>query len=459
MPRPTSDLPELRGLPLLGCSIQFARDPLGFVTRSLTAGDLVRVRIGPGTMCFVHHPEQIEQVLVGLKDQTRKDRVTRRLSLILGNGLLTSEGAEWLRHRRIAAPSFQPKQIGGYADTMVASTARFLSSLPAEGERDLRPDMMRLTLDIVVRTLFDPSMHGRVDSVQELIDVLIESATNEAQGIDSLLPIWVPTPSRARIQRTRKSIDEMFYAVIRARRAATEQGDDLLSRLLAARDEDGQGFSDEQLRDELVTIFIAGHETTAIVLTFALYLLAAHPAEQGALYEEVQGALGDRPATGADIARLPRTAAVVNEVMRLYPPAWIIGREALSDVEVGGYTIPAGHELTLLQWVVHRDPRWWREPAAFRPDRWQNGETDGNPRFAYFPFGGGPRVCVGNHFAKMEAVLALATLVQGLEVSLRPGFQPTLVPSITLRPKEMPLRFRRRAGGGAPVAWGPPHTT
>ena len=256
-------------------------------------------------------------------------------------------------------------------------------------------------------------------------------------GWAALLPWWqrLPTPGNRRFRRAKAEIDAVMYDTIARRRAGEKAGDDLLSRLLAARDEDGSRMSDRQLRDELVTLFLAGHETTALALSYSFYLLAQHPDAEARLAAELDEVLQGKPPTAADVPRLRSTEWVIKESMRLYPPATSIGREAVCDTEIGGYFVPKGAQVSPVQWVVHRDARWFDDPEAFKPERWDNDLARRLPRCAYFPFGDGPRVCIGNQFAIMEAVLVLATVAQRYRLALAPGFQLELLPSVTLRPK------------------------
>ncbi len=255
------------------------------------------------------------------------------------------------------------------------------------------------------------------------------------------LSAWVPTPRNLAMNRAVKQIDELLYRIITKRRAS-EPRDDLLGTLLAAQDDEGARMSDEQLRDEAITLSLAGHETTALALAHTLYLLSKHPDVERRLHAEIASVLGGRLPTAADVRALPYTECVLKETMRLYPPAWTTGREVAEEVEIGGYVIPKGAQILASQWVVHRDPRWFPNPEGFDPDRWAPDRARDLPRFAYFPFGGGPRVCIGNHFAMMEATLILAILVQRFRIELHPGQRLALRPTATLRQAGPGLRVR-----------------
>ncbi|MEZ4240289.1 MAG: cytochrome P450 [Myxococcota bacterium] len=275
--------------------------------------------------------------------------------------------------------------------------------------------------------------------VGEMLTDLMLAFEREQRSVWRFVPAWVPGAHRRRAAAHTEELQALVLSLV-AERRQRPAGDDLLWRLLEARDEDGRGMDDAQVRDEALTLFLAGHETTALALSYALWLLALHPEAQAAVRAE-GAALGRRPGA-ADLGALPYTAAVVQEVLRLYPPAWGFGRETVRPVTLGGRTLPAGTHVVTMPWILHRDPRWWREPARFRPERWLPGpggapaETASLPRFAYVPFGGGPRVCIGSHFATMEAVLALSVLVAERRYRAVPGFAPKLVPSVTLRARD-----------------------
>lgn len=432
-----SPLPGPRGLPWLGMLGPFARDPLGFIERcARDHGDAVGFTVAGKRLFLLSHPDRIQEVLVEHAGASLKDEITSGLSRILGEGLLTSEGATWRRQRKLAAPSFSRADIADYGQAMGARAAALADEIDAAGPgtRDVHDDLTRVTLDVVVATLFAREVPG-ADAVGATVGELLSAFRQAYMGGQRVLPDWVPTRARRTVWRTRRQIDELLGGVIRAARASGQRGSDLLSRLLAATDDDGTGMDDRRLRDEIVTMFLAGHETTAAALTAALYLLANHPEEAAVVRRETDEVLGGRPAGAADLARLRRTEAVVREAMRLYPPAWIIGREATRELRLAdGVVIPPGGQILLSQWVVHRDPRWFAEPDRFRPARWLDGSTAELHKYAFFPFGGGPRVCIGNHFAMLEAVVVLATLMDRLELAALPTTRLDLEPAVTLRP-------------------------
>lgn len=427
------DIPGPRGLPFVGSLFSLARDPVAFyggLPRQW--GDVCSFWLGSERTVIVAHPDGIQQVLVDLRDVMHKNSVTAGLGRVLGRGLLTSEDPLWGRQRKLAAPSFQPRQLGVYGQAMLAAARRGLSRV-VDGPRDIHADMVDVTREIVLETLF-----GAADAEGERVARLVEDFQGlferELRSPLRLLPRSFPSPVTVRMARIRAALAEVIDRVV-AERQGKPPGDDLLSRLMAARDEDGAPMSPEQLRDEAITVFLAGHETTALALTFALWLLASHPGAQAELRAEIEAVTGGAPLAPEHRKDLRLVEAVVQETMRLHPPAWVIGRAPTEDVVVQGFQIRKGDEVLVPIYALHRDPRFWKDPDAFRPDRWTTGEADAVPRFAYFPFGGGPRVCVGNHFAMMEAVLVLAEWIRALEVSPVPGARLELMPSVTLRPR------------------------
>lgn len=447
----TPRLPGPQANPLVGMMPRFAADPLGtLLALQRTYGDIVRIPLGLNTLHMLTHPDDIEQVL--LKDARLywKDDVTRSLNLTLGDGLLTSEGETWKRHRRLVAPALRKKQIDTYAAAMVQAATQGASRLADGQVLDVSHLAMGVTLQIVAETLFGADVHAEATEIGETIEHLMEDFVLQVRTWRWLVPQAVPLPSRVKIRREFARVDRLLRGIIAERRAqegaaGEEERDDLLSLLLRARDEGGERLDDDALRDEAVTIFVAGHETTALNLTFTLLLLSEHPEVAAKLEAEVDGVLGGRRAQASDLPRLPYAEAVVKESLRLYPPAWTVGRQPLEDVEIAGFPLPKGAQIVLPQWVVHRDPRWYPLPERFRPERWLDGSEANLPRFAFYPFGGGPRTCVGNHFAMMEALLVLVTWTQRLRFRALSGRAPALLPAVTLRPKEgVRMRVERR---------------
>jgi len=418
--------------PWLGRLLELRADPLAMLIRLVrTHGDFVRFRVFHERVCVVAHPDLVEELLVKHRDVGR-DRVTLSLKPVLGEGLLTAEGQPWRQQRSRMAPSFTPRQVVGYGDVMV-ETAR--ATAPPAGRQNLHPYFSALTFDVVIRTLFGMQPGGEAAEVAPLLDSMMDAFEIENRTLWRFVPWRVPGPHRRRVTRGVERLDAVFAGLI-ARARANPDERTLAARIMEARDEHGRPMGDVQLRDELLTMILAGHETTALTLTYTVWQLAEHPEIQAALHAEVDAVLGDRPCTVDDLPRLEGIAAAVKESNRLFPPAWTVARETHEPLVLGGVELPRGTQILAPQWVVHRDPRWYPDPLAFRPDRWRSGETDDLPRFAYFPFGGGPRVCIGNHFATMEAALLLATFLQGHRVTADPGFAPSFLAAVTVRPRD-----------------------
>jgi cytochrome P450 len=423
---------------IAGNALEFRRDPLTYLLRNEREnGDIAMFRVGPFTAYQFTHPDHIYEVLLSQADQLQKARIYKRgLSEYLGNGLLISDGSFWKRQRKLAQPAFHMKRINTYADVMVQYTQELLKTWRPGQVLNLSDEMMHVTLRIVAKTLFDTDITGSSDKVAEALEVMLHSVTEYSRSIIKI-PEWIPTPARRRKRWSIETMDAIIMQIIQARRASGEDSGDLLSMLMQARDDEGAPMSDRQLHDEALTIVLAGHETTANALTWTLYLLSQNPDIEAKLYEEVSSVLGDRTATLADVERLVYTEQVVKEGMRLYPPAWSLGRQINkgAKVEIGGYVIPERTSLIVASYVTHRDPRWFPDPERFDPERFTSENEKALPRYAYFPFGGGPRICIGNSFAMMEAKLILATIVQKHRLTLVPGHPVVPEPLITLRPK------------------------
>jgi cytochrome P450 len=398
-------------------------------------GDVVPLRLGVKPAVLLSHPDDIESVLVTHNRAGIKSPTLRNNRRLLGHGLLTSEGDFWRRQRRLSQPAFHRERLASYGELMIACTERAIDGW-AEGEvRDVHADMMRLTMEIVGRTLFGADVVAAAAEVGGALEVALERFDARVESLLFLLPDTWPLPGNLAYLRAAEQLDRVVFGIIERRRRDPGEHEDLLATLLEARDEDGSRMSDQQLRDEVMTLFLAGHETTAITLSWTWYLLATHPEVERKLLAELREVLGERAPTVADAPRLKYAERVVSEVLRLYPPAWFISREAIQPFEVRGYRIAKGQIAMLSQWVVHRDPRFWDRPDEFDPDRWAPEATSQRPRYAYFPFGGGPRLCIGAGFAMMEAVLVLATILQRFHLALVPGQDFTPWPTVTLRPR------------------------
>ena len=427
--------PGPRGLPLVGNLLDVAADILGFYTRCAREyGDVVTVRFGGWPTLLLSHPEHFEEVLVKKHQSFGKNRFFwRQVTAIFGHGLLTSEGEFWRQQRRLSAPAFSGRRLDSYGEVMVRLTQQMLDGWVAGQPRDLHADMMGLTLRIAAKTLFDSEVEQDVAAVDHAINTLAAEITSRFSR-PFVIPDAVPLPGHIRYRRALRQVETVVSRIVAERRANPGDRGDFLSMLLSARDEHGQPMSDRQIRDEAVTLLLAGHETTALTLSWTFYLLGQHLEIDRPVGAEVQEVLGGRAATVADLPQLRFTEQVVTEAMRLYPPAWTIGREAIEDCTIGGYPVAKGTTIYMSPWVVHRDERFFEDPLQFRPERWSGDLAHRLPRFAYMPFGGGPRICIGNRFAMMEAVLLLATIMQRFRlewVDERP-IEP--MPSITLRP-------------------------
>lgn len=417
--------PGPRGLPLLGLLPQLRADVLGMSEQARDTADVVLWRVLGRRAWVISHPDLLESVWVGHHRDVIKDRMTKELSRVLGDGLLTADGASWRTHRQHAAPAFTPRAVAGYAAEMSAVAARQVDTW-GTGRRDVLALFSAVTREIVLRTVFGGAGEG--DAALAAMDTFQVEFVRQVRSVRRLLPRWVPTRGRMRIDAAVRRLDRDLAALVATRRREG-LGDELLSRLMAARQDDGSpAFSDRALRDELATLYLAGHETTALWLTYAAWRLAHHPDAAAAVRDEARAA-GEVLGLEA-VPHLRYTAAFLDETLRLHPPAWGIGREAIAPIPVGDYTIPTGDTVWAFPWALHRDPRWWPEPLAFRPERFLGPPHW--PRFAFLPFGGGPRVCIGQHFAKMEAVLALAAVARRVRFT---GAAPlTYLASVTLRP-------------------------
>jgi cytochrome P450 len=417
-------------------------DPLNFhVDVARRFGDLAYYRAGLFHIYVVSHPDLIREVLVTKAHSFMKGQALQEAKRILGEGLLTSEGELHRRQRHLIQPVFHHQRVAGYGDVMASLAERHASRWVDGQEFDLHREMTALTLAVVGATLFDADVEDR-DAAE-----VGRALTTAFDMFDRFFLPWsglierLPLPSNRRFEEARASLDRIVYGMIRDRRAGGDRGD-LLSMLLFAGDE-GPPMSDRQVRDEAMTLFLAGHETTSNALTWTLYLLSQHPEVEARLHEEVDRVVGpDRLPAAGDLPSLPYLHRVLTESLRLYPPAWILGRLALEDVELGDYVIPKGATVVASPYVVHHDPRWYPDPERFDPDRWidvtesvGDGQPPGRPKYSYFPFGGGSRKCIGQDFAWMEAMLVLATVARRWRFELVTGHPVEMKPMVTLRPK------------------------
>lgn len=396
-----------------------------------TYGDIVSWTVLGSRTYLLAHPKDIESVLVTHHRKFTKGRGTLANPEVFGNGLLTSEGEFWLRQRRLSQPAFHHSRIRNYAETMARKADAAMSSWSNGEVIDIHKSMMSTTLAIAAATLFGVD----VGPVTATISEALRTIGHQNSGLRFWQQVFkIPTPSRWRYLRAARQLDEIVYGIIRERERENDSAD-LLSQLLRARDEDGSAMTTRQLRDEMVTMLLAGHDTTALALTWTWVLLAEHPQVEARLHQELDRVLGGRLPNGDDVGSLVYTNQVIRESMRLYPPAWLITRRALESIDIGGFRIPAGGNVLVSPWLTQRDERFYTRPEAFDPHRWSSGPTKNMPKFAYFPFGGGPRMCIGAGFALTEAAILLAAIGQRFRLALVPGQQLTPLPSITLRPQ------------------------
>jgi len=438
MPKVTkAALPPSQRASLLGGHLrQFWADRIGFLTRQAELGDVTYIRMGNQPMYFINHPDLIRDLLVVNANKFVKGRALQRSKVLLGNGLLTSEHEYHLRQRRMIQPEFHRARIADYSRSMVEYATRTASAWADGDVRDIDREMIFLTLQIVGKTLFNADVGTDADRIGGALNTMVELFNF------LLLPFseWLeklPLPHSRKFDKARKTLDEIVYGIITDRRRSGRDEGDLLSMLLFAKDEtDGSVMTDEQVRDEALTLFLAGHETTANALTWTWYLLSQNPDCEAKLHDELKRVLPGRSPTFEDLPSLKYLEAVLAESMRLYPPAWAIGRTAIEDHDFGGYQIPPGSVVLVSPFVLHRDQRFWKDATTFNPERWFEASVkEAGQQNIYVPFGGGVRRCIGEGFAWTEGMLLIATLAQRWKLRLDPGQRIDLKPQITLRPK------------------------
>lgn len=431
--------PGPRGYPVIGMLPQLRADPIRtFLDAADEYGDVVHLKAGPYHGYLLSDPADIKHVLQDNARNYHKSPLYERLKDGIGHGLLTSEDAFWLRQRRLAQPAFHRQRLVAMADTMVACAARALDAWEDRADRgeplDLVGEMMSLTQAIIVRTMFSTDLGSAADIVNRTWPIINQriGETFWSTKLETKLPI----PANRRFARALHELESVVYRIIAERRDSRRDEADLLSMFLSARDEEtGEGMTDRQLRDEVMTMLLAGHETTSLLLSWTYYVLSQHPGAAQRIADEVDGVAGDAPPGFAHLERLTWTRMVLEEVLRLYPPAWGFSRLALHEDEIGGYRVPEGSIVFLIPFVLHRRPKLWTDPERFDPERFAPGRESGRHRFAYLPFGAGPRGCIGNQFAMVEAQLIVASIAQRYRVELAPGQAIRPDPLITLRPK------------------------
>ncbi|ELZ95246.1 cytochrome P450 [Haloferax mucosum ATCC BAA-1512] len=451
--------PGPKGIPLFGASRQYARDPFSFLTAVADAyGDVIHFDLGPLDTYMLTNPDDIETVLVSEASKFRKPQFQdRAIGELLGDGLLMSEGSTWKRQRQLAQPAFDMRRISTMAGMMTDRTESMLSTWTDGDVIDVQLEMARLTVEIIVDAMFGTDLDDeRIRQVQENLEPL--GARFEPDPVRFLTPDWAPTRENREYKQALSVLEDLIWDIVEERRgtefgrqpASSVAADDsvegepmdLLSILLRAYDAGEQ--TETNLRDELMTMLLAGHDTTALTLTYAWYLLSQHPDVAAKLHRELDDVLGGRTPTFEDVRQLEYTERVLNEAMRLYPPVYVMFREPKVDVRLGGYRIPDGSAIMLPQWVVHRSERWWDNPLEFDPDRWAPERTRDRPRFAYFPFGGGPRHCIGKHLSMLEGRLILGTVAQQYELDYIRDEPFSLRGSLTMHPQE-PMGMRLHA--------------
>ena len=428
--------PGPKGEPFIGNARAFVLDPLDYLKRCAEEfGDILQIRLGTTAIYMLSHPDLVEHVLVTQNNKYKKSRFTQRRKSLFGNGLIFSEGDFWLRQRRLMQPAFHSKRVASYGTAMVQLAERMGQSWQDDVMLDMHAEMMQLSLEIVLKTLFDTESEGDAERIGSVLDILIDQVS--AAAVRPIqFPDWLPTPGNRQYNAALSKLDAIIQRIIQEHRQRTTDNGDLLSTLLHVQDEDGSRMTDKQLRDEVVNLYIAGHETVALTLAYTWRLLAEYPDVEAKLHEELDRVLGGRTPTMEDMQNLPYTEQIITESLRLYPPVWGVFRDCKTADEISGYSIAPGTVILLSPWVVQHDAHYYVEPEAFKPERWDKASKQPIPRYAYFPFGGGQRLCVGNIFAQVEARLVFATLAQKWRFTLASDDKLELVPSITMRPKQ-----------------------
>ncbi len=432
-------LPSPREFPLIGSVHRRFRSPLDFFAElKRDFGDASRFTLFNERFILFNHPAQVNEVLLTKQNSFRKGKALEGARVFLGNSLLVSEGEEHLRQRRLIQPAFHRGRIAGYAKIMAEKAHEWTAARHAGEAIDLAVEMNRLTLAVVAATLFGSEVDAEAHIIAESLTVVIENFNR------MLLPLWhywrrLPTPENLRLRTAQQKLDTTIYRLISQRRADNRDHGDLLSMLLAAEDAENpqKRLTDVEVRDQAMTLFLAGHETTANALAWTWHLLAQHDDARVKMKAEMDAVLGpDRSPTLDDTARLPFTTAVLSEAMRIYPPVWVVGRRALEDVTIGDVQVPRRTIVLSSQFLIHRDERFWPDPLEFRPERWlDDAAKEARPKFAYFPFGGGARICIGDAFAWTEGVLILAVMARRWKFEPAPDYADGINPTVTLRPK------------------------
>jgi cytochrome P450 len=435
-PSPATVPPGPKGLPVLGHIVDIARDAVGYFEHcAKTYGDVTRLQLGAFPAHLINEADLIEQIFVKQHENFIKNQVFwRQLKALMGNGLFVAEHEVWQRERRLAAPAFATRPLQEYAPAMVAEAERRVAGWRDGQELDMHREMMALGLMIAARTLLNADVTEDLPKIEEGVDwVMDEIAARYARPI--LIPDAVPLPGHIRYRKGIKALEELIYRIIADVRTGRAEPSGLLGQLMSAEDENGKPMSDVQLRDAICNMLLAGYETSALTMAWGFDLLGRHRDIQDKIAGEVRAVVGDRIPAHEDLPNLKLTEWTIIEILRLRPPGWLIGRESIADIRIGAYDIPKGMTLLISPWVTQRDPRYFDDPLKFDPWRWAGDLRRTLPRFAYFPFGGGPRVCIGNRFAMMEAMLLLASITRRFDVERLVEREAGYIPSITMRPK------------------------
>jgi cytochrome P450 len=431
--------PGPKGLPLVGITAELVKDPLGFFYEAFQQyGDIVYFHVGNRQFYMLNHPDDVQHVLQGNHRNFHKASTYEKLRPLLGNGLVTSEGAYWLRQRRLIQPAFHRKHLTVFALVMTQAAGEMLDRWEASAQNgqplDVASEFMHVTLEIVSRAMFSTDTAGFSDQIGQNLPIVLERTNERFWELLDLSRL--PTARNRHYWKSLGEMDKVIYQIIEQRRRSSESFDDLLTMLLEAVDEEtGERMTDQQLRDEVITIYLAGHETTANALSWAQTLIPIHPEVEGKLQNEVDSVLQGRIPTMEDIPNLTYTRMVIDEVLRVYPSVWSVARTPLTTEEIGGYSIGPGANISLTPYITHRHPAFWEHPEVFDPERFSSERSAGRHPYAYFPFGGGPRLCIGNNFALTEATLLLAMITQRYKLELVPEQVIEPQPVVTLRPR------------------------
>jgi len=429
--------PGPKGRPLVGVLPEVKRDPIHYLVKiAQDYGDVVCLPVGPAKVYMLTSPLHVGHVLQHNNKNYRKSDFYKKVQPVLGLGMITSDGDLWRSQRQLSQPAFRRERINALADIMLERTneavARWREPAARNGQIDINFEMMQLSLEIIVRAIFSRDIGGDADAIVDCVTVMLAEAERRVWSLYDL-PLAIPTPNNRKVSAALKRLNGIILRLIAERRGEEEEQNDLLSFLLAARTDDGQPWSDQQLLDQVKTLIVAGHETSGSALSSTWYLLSQHPQARTRLEREVAETLDDRPVTLEDLPKLAYTRMAIQEAMRIYPPAWTISRAAIADDVVGGYAIPAGATVMLSPFLVHRNPAYWENPEGFDPERFDPGRKDAIADFSYLPFGGGARKCIAEHFAMMEMVLAVATIAQNYRLDLVPGRRIEPMPMISMR--------------------------